>query len=117
LRFPISSEKDVGGLDITMKNTGTVRGFQGARQSHPYRQRFTNGKRSMALDPGAQRVPLVVRHHDVWTPGEGLAAMQHGHDVRVPRDPSHRPLLALKVFELDVVLIGTEHLDRDDPVE
>ena len=43
--------------------------------------------------------------------------MQHGHDVRVAGNPSHRPLLAIEVFEVEVVLIGTEHLDRDDPVE
>ena len=117
LRFPVSSEQDVGGLDITMKNTRAVSGFQSARQSHPYRQRLIDCERSMTLDPGAQRIPTVVGHHDVWTSGEGLAAMQHGHDVRVARDPSHRPLLAVKVFEIDVVLIGTEHLDRDDSVE
>jgi hypothetical protein len=43
--------------------------------------------------------------------------MKHGHDVRVTGDPSHRPLLATEVFEVDVVRIGTEHLDGDDPVE
>ena len=43
--------------------------------------------------------------------------MQYGHDVRVARNPSHCPLLALEVFELDVVLIGTQYLDRDDSVE
>ena len=40
-----------------------------------------------------------------------------GHDVRVAGNASHRPLLAVKVFEIEVVLIGTEHLDRDHPVE
>ncbi|MFY9767518.1 MAG: hypothetical protein WAK42_21515 [Mycobacterium sp.] len=43
--------------------------------------------------------------------------MEHRHDVRVAGDPSHRPLLAIKVFEVDVVLIGSEHLHRDDSIE
>src|SRR6202171_5379293 len=71
LRFPIIGEQDVGGLDITMKNTGTVSGFQSARQSHPYCQRLMDCERSMTLDPRAQGIPTVVGHHDVWTSGEG----------------------------------------------
>ena len=43
--------------------------------------------------------------------------MQHGHDVRVAGDPSHGPLLAVEVFDVDIVRIGTEHLHRDDAVE
>jgi hypothetical protein len=33
------------------------------------------------------------------------------------RHPTHRPLLAIKMRELDIVLIGTEHLDRHHPVK
>src|SRR5271170_1048414 len=43
--------------------------------------------------------------------------MQHGHDVRVAGDPPHRPLLASEPFEVDIVLIRTEHLHCDDTVE
>jgi hypothetical protein len=43
--------------------------------------------------------------------------VQYGDDVRVARDPSHRPLLAVKMVEVNVVLIGTEHLDRNNAVE
>lgn len=43
--------------------------------------------------------------------------MQHGHDVRVPGDPPHRPLLASELFEVDIVLVRTEHLHCDDAVE
>ena len=71
LRFSVSRKKDVGGLDITMKNASTVSGFQGARQSHPYRQCLTDRERSMTLDPGVQRVATVVGHHYVRTSGEG----------------------------------------------
>jgi hypothetical protein len=37
--------------------------------------------------------------------------VQYGHDV------SDGPILAFKVLEVDVVLIGTEHFDRDYSVE
>ena len=43
--------------------------------------------------------------------------MQYGHDVRVAGDPSHRPLLTVEMFDVDIVRIGTEHLHRDDAVE
>jgi hypothetical protein len=43
--------------------------------------------------------------------------VQHGDDVRVAGDPPHRPLLAVKVFEVDIVRIRTDDFDRDDTVE
>ncbi|MGC1155872.1 MAG: hypothetical protein WA925_28320 [Mycobacterium sp.] len=92
-------------------------GFQSARQAHPDGQHLTDGERSTAPDPGVHRIPTVVRHHDVGTPGGGSAALEHRHDVRVPGDPSHRPLLAIKGFEVNLVLIETEHLHRDDSIE
>jgi hypothetical protein len=43
--------------------------------------------------------------------------MQYGHDVRVAGDPPHCPLLASELFEVDIILIRTEHLHCDDTVE
>ena len=100
-----------------MQNTRLVSGFQSARQSHPDGQHLTDCERSTTPDPGVHRIPTVVGHHNVGTSGGGSTAMEHRHDVRVAGDPSHRPLLAIKVFEVDVVLIGSEHLHRDDSIE
>jgi hypothetical protein len=43
--------------------------------------------------------------------------VQDRHDVWVAGHAPHRSLLAVKVLEIQVVLIGTQHLDRDDTVE
>jgi len=43
--------------------------------------------------------------------------MHHGHDVRMADDPAHRPLLTSELFEVDIVLVRTEHLHCNDAVE
>src|ERR1700760_1427639 len=87
LRFPVSSEQDISGLDIAMKYARPVSGFQSARQAHPYLQGLANPEWSVTADPGTERVSTVILHHDVWTPGKGSTAVQYGHDVRVAGDP------------------------------
>src|ERR1700758_2990157 len=99
-----------------MKYARPVRGFQSTRQAHPYLQRLTDPRWSVTPDPGTEAVSTVILHHNVRSPGEGYAAVQYGHDVRVAGEPPHRSLLMLEVVEVDIVRIGTEHLHRNDAV-
>src|SRR5271165_315938 len=100
-----------------MKYARPVRGFQGTRQAHPCLQRLADPEWSVTPDPGTEAVSTVILHHNVRSPGEGYAAVQYGHDVRVAGDPPHRSLLVVEVFEVDIVRIGTEHLHRNDAVK
>ena len=100
-----------------MKYARSVSRFQRTGQSHPYLQRLADPERSVAADPGTERVSTVILHDDVWTSGKGHPAVQYRHDVWVAGDSSHRPLLAVEVFEVDILRIGTEHLHRDHAVE
>src|SRR4029078_7146624 len=71
----------------------------------------------MSLDPRSERVAPVIGHDDVGATCEGQTAVQDRHDVGVPRQAPHRNLLGAESLKIDVVLIGTEHLDGDDAVK
>lgn len=70
----------------------------------------------MVPNPGVERVPSVVRHHDVGAPSGEHSHLQYLDDIRVPGQPTHGVLFPEEPFAV-IALDAIEDLDRNCAIQ
>jgi len=117
LRFAVLGEKDVRRLHIAMQYAGSVRRLQRPRDLHAELQCAAQVERTTLANQGIKRTVGGILQDDERPSARSGANLEYIHDIRVPRQPAHRTLLAHEPLDVVVVEIGGQHLDGNDSIE
>ena len=94
-----------------MQGPESVGCLEGSGHLDSYVKHFLHAQRAGVMNPGVQRVPGVILHHDVGPARRRGADLKDVDNIRVPGQLAHRALLAQESLEVVRIEVGGEHLD------
>ncbi len=116
-RLAVFGEEDVCGFHVTVDDALPVCGLECTSELDPEVQHLVHRQRTVLSDTSVQGALRVVGHHEKRITASRDADFEHGHNVRVAGQTTHRPLFPEESFPILLREIRGQNLDGDGPVE